>query len=286
MSEAQYSINVDSRNYIQSIRRPCTTAIDEYFTRAARVKKSINYVPESPPRSRKLKLRGTTNNNGQSASSSGETIIREITQIHQATHHTEQRSELLGSGDAADGPTSHLRRRAAAAAAVAAAEGAGGGGGGGQAMGQAMKYYDDVQERIAEDMLQLTRSLREQTETANRIIRRDTEVVATAAHMSDRNLASLGREAEKLDEHTKRAWKCWMWLMIGFVMVIFICEYELRKADATKYNTLYYPFSYGDVHEDNEKERIVWRKVFIAMIYYEFPLNRYAQSETATNRWR
>lgn len=176
-------------------------------------------MPESPPRSRKLKLRSTINNNGNAASS-GETMIREINQIDRAAKHSNLRSELLGSEDGTDGGRSQLRRRAAAAATAASGDGAGGG----QAMGQAMKYYDDVQERIAEDMLQLTQSLREQTETANRIIRRDTEVVATAAQMSDRNLSSLGREAEKLDEHTKRAWKCWMWLMIGFVMVIFICE--------------------------------------------------------------
>lgn len=40
-----------------------------------------------------------------------------------------------------------------------------------------MKYYSDYQERITEDMLALTRNLREQTETANKIIKRDTEVI-------------------------------------------------------------------------------------------------------------
>lgn len=39
-----------------------------------------------------------------------------------------------------------------------------------------LDYHENVQERIADDMLSLTRNLREQSELANRIIRKDTEV--------------------------------------------------------------------------------------------------------------
>ncbi|CAD7083556.1 unnamed protein product [Hermetia illucens] len=89
-------------------------------------------------------------------------------------------------------------------------------------MGQAMKYYSDYQERITEDMLALTRNLREQTETANKIIKRDTEIVSKSTMISDSNLGSLSKEAEKLQDHSRRAWKCWMWLMLGLVMAIFL----------------------------------------------------------------
>lgn len=51
--------------------------------------------------------------------------------------------------------------------------------------------------------------------------------MTTSAHLSDRNFSSLEKEAEKLDEHSKKAWKCWMWIMIGLVMVIFICKYNI-----------------------------------------------------------
>lgn len=50
-------------------------------------------------------------------------------------------------------------------------------GNGGDEMNQAMKHHVGMQEKIAEDMLTLTRNLKEQTETANRIIRRDTDVI-------------------------------------------------------------------------------------------------------------
>lgn len=74
-------------------------------------------------------------------------------------------------------------------------------------------------------MLLLTKNLREQTETANKIIRRDTEVVQASSLMTEKNFGSLKKESDKLQEHSKKAWKCWMWLMIGVVMAIFICEF-------------------------------------------------------------
>lgn len=188
--------------------------MDEYYLRCAALKKSINYVPDSPPRSKKLKAKPRYD----TASGNGEAVIREINQIYNASYNNELRQELLGPPD-----DSSLRKRAGVGASTGGTAGADGGNH--QEMGQALKYYGDVQERIAEDMLSLTRSLREQTETANRIIRRDTEVVSTSSGLSDRNLSSLSHEAEKLKDHSKRAWKCWMWIMIGVVMMIFICKY-------------------------------------------------------------
>lgn len=38
------------------------------------------------------------------------------------------------------------------------------------------KYYANIQEKLADEMLSLTRNLKEQTLTANKILKRDTEV--------------------------------------------------------------------------------------------------------------
>lgn len=38
------------------------------------------------------------------------------------------------------------------------------------------KYYSNIQEKLADEMLSLTRNLKEQTLTANKILKRDTEV--------------------------------------------------------------------------------------------------------------
>lgn len=92
---------------------------------------------------------------------SGEAVIREINQIHNSNYNKEVRAELMGTDDS----TTSLRKRVAASS-----------GGGTEDMGQASKYYADMQERITEDILTLTRNLKEQTETASKIIRKDTEV--------------------------------------------------------------------------------------------------------------
>lgn len=94
-------------------------------------------------------------------------------------------------------------------------------------MEQAMKYYSDTQEKIAENMLLMTQNLKEQTETANRIIRKDTEIVKRSTEISDKNLDSLSSEADKLQDHSRNAFKCWMWIMIIFVMTVFIGLYNL-----------------------------------------------------------
>lgn len=93
-------------------------------------------------------------------------------------------------------------------------------------MNAAVKYYNEAQEKITEHMLSMTRNLKEQTVTANRIIKKDTEVVSRSAGMADRNSDALQKEAEKLEDHSRNAWKCWMWMMIVFVIVVFIGKFH------------------------------------------------------------
>lgn len=95
---------------------------------------------------------------------SSDGVLKEINQLQDAKYTNSLRRDLF-SGNAND--SNGLRKRAT-----------GSGGGGGDDMNQAMKHHANLQEKITEDMLALTRNLKEQTETANRIIRKDTEVSA------------------------------------------------------------------------------------------------------------
>ncbi len=91
----------------------------------------------------------------------GDSVLKEINQIQNEHYHSQMRKELL---DTQNDLQAGLRKRGGVTINS------------GDNMGQAMKYYGDMQEKIAEDMLSLTRSLKEQTEIANKIIRKDTEV--------------------------------------------------------------------------------------------------------------
>ncbi|XP_066143127.1 vesicle transport protein USE1 [Euwallacea fornicatus] len=87
---------------------------------------------------------------------------------------------------------------------------------------QVLKYQEDLQSKIAEEMLQFTKTLKEQSQVANKIIKNDTEVVSSSNQLTDKNFSKLVVESSKLAEHSKRAWKCWMWMMLVIVLVIFI----------------------------------------------------------------
>lgn len=89
--------------------------------------------------------------------------------MQDAKYANSLRRDLLGAND-----SNGLRKRAT-------------GSSGGDDMNQAMKHHANLQEKIAEDMLALTRNLKEQTETANRIIRKDTEVCGNANRLCERH---------------------------------------------------------------------------------------------------
>lgn len=95
---------------------------------------------------------------------SSDSVVQEINQLQDAKYTNSLRRDLLGANAT---ESNRLRKRVT-----------GSGSGGGDDMNQAMKHHANLQGKITEDMLALTRNLKEQTETANRIIRKDTEVNA------------------------------------------------------------------------------------------------------------
>ena len=136
----------------------------------------------------------------------GDDALREMNQLQSSKQYTDLRKELLQDDT--------LRRRKPLEEAGSGTSGA--------ENSEAVKFIRENQEMITEHMLSLTRNLREQTETANRIIKKDTEMVSRSAGMADRNIGALNKETEKLEDHSRNAWKCWMWMMIVFVIVTFI----------------------------------------------------------------
>ncbi|KAF5269804.1 hypothetical protein FQR65_LT05850 [Abscondita terminalis] len=90
-------------------------------------------------------------------------------------------------------------------------------------------YHQNMQQKIADEMLMLTKNLKEQSEIANKIIKKDTEIVNKSSQLTDVNFTKLKAESNKLTEHSKRAWKCWMWIMLVIVLVVFINDSEDKE---------------------------------------------------------
>uniref|UniRef100_A0A6P7GP90 Vesicle transport protein USE1 n=1 Tax=Diabrotica virgifera virgifera TaxID=50390 RepID=A0A6P7GP90_DIAVI len=100
---------------------------------------------------------------------------------------------------------------------------------------QVIEFHENMQRKITEDMLHLTKTLKEQSETANKIIKKDTEVVSKSSELTDKNFDKLAVESSKLAEHSKRAWKCWMWIMLALVVAVFINMVLFMKVMKKKY---------------------------------------------------
>ncbi|XP_076749476.1 vesicle transport protein Use1 isoform X2 [Xylocopa sonorina] len=84
-----------------------------------------------------------------------------------------------------------------------------------------LKYNRNIQEKIAENMLSMTSSIKEHALAANAIIKKDIGLLERSDKLTDTNTIKLKTESLKLQEHTKSYWRCWMWVMIAFVLVVF-----------------------------------------------------------------
>ncbi|XP_026281259.1 vesicle transport protein USE1 isoform X4 [Frankliniella occidentalis] len=138
---------------------------------------------------------------------SSDVITKEIHQKTTSKYAEELRDELLSSGS--DGSKSLRQRKSSKPSS-------------GEDLDALLRHHHAVQEKIAEDMLSLARNLKEQSHLASTIIKRDTEVVEQSGSLTDANFERLKLESARLEEHTKRAWRCWMWVMIAVVVIIFV----------------------------------------------------------------
>ncbi|XP_029665880.1 vesicle transport protein USE1-like isoform X2 [Formica exsecta] len=98
-----------------------------------------------------------------------------------------------------------------------------------------LKYNRNIQEKIAENMLSMTSSMKEQALAANAIIKKDIGALETSDKLTDINAVKLKKESLKLEEHTNSKWRCWVWLMIAFVLVVFFSKVKVVRA-LCKYN--------------------------------------------------
>ncbi|XP_054278139.1 vesicle transport protein USE1 [Macrosteles quadrilineatus] len=89
-------------------------------------------------------------------------------------------------------------------------------------MDSLLKHHNNMHEKIAENMLSLARNMKEKSQLAGEIIKKDIQVVEKSSHLAEKNFSQLRVESERLQEHSRRAWKCWMWIMLVVVIVIFI----------------------------------------------------------------
>ncbi|XP_015584925.1 vesicle transport protein USE1 [Cephus cinctus] len=141
------------------------------------------------------------------ADSTGPNITTQIHQKITAKYNNELRADLFSSdkGSTDDG----LRQRSLISPTQD------------EDLDALLKYNRNIQEKIAENMLMMTSNMKEHALTASAIIKKDINSLEQSDKLTDVNATKLKTESLKLEEHTKSNWRCWVWLMVGLVLVIF-----------------------------------------------------------------
>ena len=140
-----------------------------------------------------------------------ETITKEIHQKTVEQHNEQMRKALFGVGDAPNAEQGQVRKRTNLPEQT-------------NDLDYLLKAHHQAQEQVADEMLSLTKSLKEQSLAAKEVILKDTAVIEKANTVADKNTDRLKNEMERLQEHTKSSCRCWIWLLIVIVTVTFIGE--------------------------------------------------------------
>uniref|UniRef100_A0A3P8W970 Vesicle transport protein USE1 n=1 Tax=Cynoglossus semilaevis TaxID=244447 RepID=A0A3P8W970_CYNSE len=85
-----------------------------------------------------------------------------------------------------------------------------------------LQHHHNLQEKLAEDMLNLARNLKNNSMAAQNIIKQDNQTLGHSMRQADVNFEKLKTESERLEQHTKKSVNWLLWLMLILVSFTFI----------------------------------------------------------------
>ncbi|NXK52076.1 USE1 protein, partial [Chauna torquata] len=85
-----------------------------------------------------------------------------------------------------------------------------------------LQHHQDMQEKLAEEMLSLARSLKNTTLAAQNVIKQDNQTLSHSLRMADQNFEKLKDESDRLEQHAKKSVNWLLWIMLIVVCFIFI----------------------------------------------------------------
>ena len=86
----------------------------------------------------------------------------------------------------------------------------------------ALRNHNEMQEKLAEEMIYLARNLRENASVAGKIVRDDTKVMTASSKIADSSHGKLLTESKRLETQIKKSFNCWIWIMLVLVCVTFV----------------------------------------------------------------
>ncbi|XP_063146731.1 vesicle transport protein USE1 isoform X2 [Candoia aspera] len=85
-----------------------------------------------------------------------------------------------------------------------------------------LQHHHSIQEKLAEEMLQLARNLKSNTLVAQNVIKQDNQTLTQSLKLADQNFEKLKAESDRLEQHAKKSVNWLLWLMLIIVCFIFI----------------------------------------------------------------
>ncbi|XP_029415267.1 vesicle transport protein USE1 isoform X1 [Nannospalax galili] len=85
-----------------------------------------------------------------------------------------------------------------------------------------LQQHQDLQDKLAEEMLGLARSLKTNTLAAQSVIKKDNQTLSHSLKMADQNLEKLKTESERLEQHAQKSVNWLLWVMLILVCFVFI----------------------------------------------------------------
>ena len=85
-----------------------------------------------------------------------------------------------------------------------------------------LSRHNAMQERVAEEMLELARNLKQTTLTAGELIRRDDQVLDKANECAANNYEKLAKETERVSNTKPLGCQWWLFFLLGVVVLLFM----------------------------------------------------------------
>jgi len=79
-----------------------------------------------------------------------------------------------------------------------------------------------MQERVAEEMIELAHNLKHNCTLSNDIIKKDTETLERTAVLAEGNTENLQQNTSKIGEYVRRSCQYWLWIMLAIVSFTFL----------------------------------------------------------------
>ncbi|CAI5639494.1 vesicle transport protein USE1 [Oreochromis niloticus] len=195
----------------KSLSKPTPEVLAEYTRKVNFLKGTLEAEKLSSPTEKALANQFLAPGRTATMANERMSVTKKVHTQTKARCTGEMRDELLGTGSSGKDGDLRNRRCFPLDERQSAAE-----------LDAVLQHHHNLQEKLAEDMLNLARNLKNNTLAAQNIIKQDNQTLSQSMRQADLNFEKLKTESERLEQHTKKSVNWLLWLMLILVSFTFI----------------------------------------------------------------